>query len=355
MMDLYELVESIVVMLIGWIDQWVPDQLDFLISPTSIHAYVVLGMAAVILVICLLNVVVMIWIERKFIARLMDRRGPTEVGFMGFLQNVADGLKLFLKEVITPQGVDRWVYVMALVLYIGSSITVLALVPMSDRFFMANVEGGLFMIFAIFTLAPFFIFIAGWSQNNKYSLIGGMRSAAQMISYEIPLMLSVIGVILMAGSLSISAIVNAQSSIWFIIPSFIGFFVFIIGVLAEVERIPFDLPEAEAELVEGWTTEYGSIRFGLIMFVSYLRGYVGCALAVFLFFGGWLGPFTAYMPPEAWFLIKVYILFMILVWLRASAPRIRIDQLIQIGWKRLLPLAMLNIVIAVIFTTMGWI
>ncbi len=354
-MDLYEFIEYFITMVIGWIDQWVPSQLDFLIADTAIHAYVVLGMGAFIMVIALLNVVMMIWVERKFIARLMDRRGPTEVGFAGLLQNVADGLKLFLKEVIHPQGTDRFVYAMSLVLYIGSSVTVLALVPMSDRFFMADVQGGVFMIFAIFTLAPFFIFVAAWSQNNKFSLIGGMRSAAQMISYEIPLMLSVVGVVLMAGSLSISTIVHAQQSIWFIIPSFLGFFIFIIGMLAEVERTPFDLPEAEAELVEGWTTEFGSIRFGLIMFVAYLRGYVGCALAVFLFFGGWNGVLLEYIPPEVWFMGKVYILFMIWVWLRASVPRIRIDQLLEIGWKRLLPLAFVNIIVAVIFFEMGWI
>ncbi|MCK4756893.1 MAG: NADH-quinone oxidoreductase subunit NuoH [Thermoplasmata archaeon] len=352
-MDLYGFVECLVTKVTGWVDTWLPSQLSFLTSPTSIHALVVLLMAALILVIVLLNVVMMIWVERKFIARLMDRRGPTEVGFAGLLQNVADGLKLFLKEVITPRGVDRSSYVISIALYIGSSVVVLALIPLSDRFFMADVDGGIFMIFAIYTLAPFFIFIAGWSQNNKYSLIGGMRSAAQMISYEIPLMLSTVGVILMAGSLSISVIVEAQQSMWFVIPSFLGFIIFLIGVLAEVERIPFDLPEAEAELVEGWTTEYGGIRFGLIMFTSYLRGYVGCALATFLFLGGWNGPFTQYIPPEAWFMLKVYILFMLLVWLRASAPRIRIDQLLQIGWKRLLPLAMLNIVIAVVLLSLG--
>lgn len=351
-MVLYDFLYDLLAGFATWADGFLPSQLDFLISPTVLHAATVLAQVVLVLVIALVNVIMMIWVERKFFARIMDRRGPTEVGFMGLLQNIADALKLFTKEVITPKSADKKAYLIAPIIYIATSLMVLAILPMSDRLFITEVEGGLLLLFAIFTLAPFLIFIAAWAQNNKYCLIGGMRSAAQMISYEIPLMLSVVGVILIVGSFSIAEIVNAQTSYWFIIPQFLGFFIFLIGVLAEVERIPFDLPEAEAELVEGWTTEYGSIRFGLIMFTAYIRGYVGCALAVTLFLGGWNGPF---LPPEVWFFIKVYIVFILFVWIRSASPRIRIDQLLNLGWKRLLPLALVNIVIAVVLVTVGWV
>jgi NADH-quinone oxidoreductase subunit H len=349
-MGLYDFIYDFLAGLAAWTDTFLPSQLDFIISPTALHAATVLAEAVLILVIALLNVIMMIWVERKFIARLMDRRGPTQVGFAGLLQNIADALKLFTKEVITPEDADKRAYIIAPIIYIGTSVIVLAIIPLSENFVVANVEGGLLLLFAIFTLAPFLLFVASWAQNNKYCLIGGMRSAAQMISYEVPLMLSVVGVVIMVGSFSITEIVSAQNNYWFIIPQFLGFIIFLIGVLAEVERIPFDLPEAEAELVEGWTTEYGGIRFGLIMFTEYLRGYVGCALAVTLFLGGWNGPF---LPPEAWFFIKVYIVFMVFIWVRASAPRIRIDQLLNVGWKRLLPLALINIVIAVALVAAG--
>ena len=211
---------------------------------------------------------------------------------------------------------------------------------------------GALFAFAAFAIAPFSILLAGWSSNNKYTLIGGMRSAAQMMSYEIPLLLAVASVFLLAGDFGFVGIVEAQADIWFAIPLFIGFIVFLVCMAAEVEVTPFDLPEAEAELVEGWTTEYCGMRFGFFMMTSYLRGYAGGALATALFLGGWNGP--AIIPDEIWFLIKAYIVFVVIEWMRWSLPRVRVDQILNLGWKRLLPLAMVNLLIAAGLKTMGW-
>ena len=208
-------------------------------------------------------------------------------------------------------------------------------------------------LLAAFAIAPFAILLAGWSSNNKYTLIGGMRSAAQMMSYEIPLILCAASVFLLAGSFNFSDIVDAQSNIWFLIPLFIGFVVFLVCLIAEVEIIPFDLPEAEAELVEGWTTEYGGMKFGLFYMTTAIRSYAGGALATAFFLGGWHGP--AFIPDEIWFLIKAYIVFTVFMWLTWSVPRVRIDQMLGFGWKRLLPLAVLNLLIAASLKTGGWI
>jgi len=205
---------------------------------------------------------------------------------------------------------------------------------------------------AAFSIAPFAILLAGWSSNNKYTLIGGMRSAAQMMSYEIPLILCAASVFLLAGSFNFVDIVDAQHDIWFLIPLFIGFVVFLVCLIAEVEIIPFDLPEAEAELVEGWTTEYGGMRFGLFYMTTAVRSYAGGALATAFFLGGWQGP--SFIPDEIWFLIKAYIVYTVFMWLTWSVPRVRIDQMLGLGWKRLLPLAMLNLLIAAALKSGGW-
>ena len=356
-MDLYQFTEGIVSWLVGIVN-WILNWLGFhgiagwLGSPDVIRFLTLLGESIVLLVVGFIVAITMIWQERKTLGRLMDRRGAMVVGPVGYFQNIADGLKTLLKEYIIPEKADKTPYNWAPVIMIGSSILLLVAIPLSDRFYMSDLDVGLLFIFAVFSITPFAILLGGWASNNKYSLIGGMRSAAQLISCEIPLLLSMVGVVLLAGSLNIGDIVEAQaSSIWFIIPQFIGFIVFMIAIVAEVERIPFDLPEAEAELVEGWWTEYGGIRFGLLMLAEYFRGYAGAAVGVLLFLGGWSGPF---LPPEAWFLIKVFIVFFVFIWIRGSLTRVRIDQILNIGWKSLLPLAMINIVIAVAVKTLGW-
>ncbi len=356
-MDLYQFTEGIVtwlVSIVNWVLNWIGlnGLANWLGGPDVIKFLTLLGESVVLLLVGFIVAITMIWQERKTLGRLMDRRGAMVVGPAGYFQNIADGLKTLLKEYIVPDKADRTVYDWAPVIMIGSSILLLVAIPLSDRFYMSNLDAGLLFIFAVFSITPFAILLGGWASNNKYTLIGGMRSAAQLISYEIPLLLSLVGVVLLAGSLNIGDIVNAQSdSTWFIIPQFIGFIVFMITIVAEVERIPFDLPEAEAELVEGWWTEYGGMRFGLLMLAEYFRGYAGAAVAVLLFFGGWNGPF---LPAEIWFMLKVFIVFFVFIWLRGSLTRVRIDQVLNIGWKRLLPLAMVNLVIAVAVKTLGW-
>lgn len=356
-MDLYGFTEGIVRWLVGIVSYFV-DWLGFhgfagwIESPGVVQFLTIFGGALIVFIVGFLIAITMIWQERKTLGRLMDRRGAMVVGPAGYFQNIADGLKTFLKEIIIPEKADRKGYNWAPVIIIGTSVLLIGLVPMSDRFYICDLDGGLILIFAVFSITPFAILIGGWASNNKYSLIGGMRSAAQLISYEVPLLLSLVGVVVLTGSLNLGEIVRAQQeSIWFVIPQFIGFIVFLVTIVAEVERIPFDLPEAEAELVEGWWTEYGGMRFGLIMLAEYIRGYAGAAVAVLLFLGGWSGPF---LPPEIWFLIKVFIVFFVFIWIRGSLTRVRIDQILNIGWKRLIPLSMVNIVIAVVIKSMGW-
>ncbi|MEM2944586.1 MAG: NADH-quinone oxidoreductase subunit NuoH [Methanomassiliicoccales archaeon] len=356
-MDIYGFTEMIVDWLVGIISYFI-DWLGFhrfaswLESQSVIDFLTILGVALILFIVGFLIAITMIWQERKTLGRLMDRRGAMVVGPAGYFQNIADGLKTFLKEIIIPEKADKKGYNWSPIIIIGSSILLIGLIPISERFYLADLDGGLIFLFAIFSITPFAILIGGWASNNKYSLIGGMRSAAQLISYEVPLLLSIVGVVILAGSLNLSDIVRAQQeSIWFVIPQFIGFVIFLITIVAEVERIPFDLPEAEAELVEGWWTEYGGMRFGLLMLAEYFRGYAGAAVGVLLFLGGWNGPI---LPPEIWFLIKVFIVFFVFIWIRGSLTRVRIDQILNIGWKRLIPLSLINILIAVLIKSMGW-
>ncbi|MFP4545898.1 MAG: NADH-quinone oxidoreductase subunit NuoH [Methanomassiliicoccales archaeon] len=354
-MDLYTFTEGIVswlVSIINYIIDWLGlhGLADWLGSPDVIAFLTYFGQATIILGVGMIIAITMIWQERKTLGRLMDRRA-TRVGPLGYFQQIADGLKTFLKEIILPEKAWEGGYNWAPVILIGSSVLLVGILPISDRVFLIDTAAGLILLFAVFSLAPFAIIIGGWAANNKYTLIGGMRSAAQLISYEIPLLLSIAGVVLLAGSLNFGEIVEAQQNAWYIIPQIVGFIVFMIAMNAEVERIPFDLPEAEAELVEGWGTEYGGLRFGLIMLAGYLRGYAGAAIATILFLGGWNGP---WLPPEAWFLIKVFIIFFVWIWVRGSLPRVRTDQILNIGWRRLLPLAIVNLVIAVVLKSVGW-
>ena len=333
---------------------------DLAASHGNIAVFAILLEGIVIVVIALINVLNFIWLDRKFMGRMFDFYGPYYVGYRigGWLQNLADGIKLFVKEIIVPAKADRIGFLVAPVIFVASSVLALATIPLGRDFSIATnpsgggVPAGVLIAFAAFAIAPFAILVAGWSSNNKYTLIGGLRSAAQMMSYEIPMLLTVASVLLLAGSFSFFDVIDAQRNIWFAIPLFLGFIVFLTCLVAEVEIQPFDLPEAEAELVEGWTTEYCGMRFGLFMMTSYLRGYVGGALATALFLGGWHGP--AIIPDPIWFLIKAYIVFVIIEWMRWSVPRVRVDQILNIGWKRLLPLAVLNLLIAATFKTLGW-
>jgi len=326
----------------------------FLMSYEVMNIFALILMVVVIFAVGFVINLTMIWQERKVLGRMMDRRA-TQIGPLGYLQCLADGLKTFLKEDITPKKADKKGYMWALSIVIGTSVLIACMIPLSDRWFIVDYGAGLLIIFGLFAIAPLMILVAGWSQNNKYALLGGMRAAAQMISYEIPMLIIFASVALMAGSFNINAIVHAQfDTMWFIIPQALGFVIFIVAAIAEAERIPFDLPEAEAELVEGWQTEYSGMKWGLIMLADYFRGYTACALGVIMFLGGWMLPGIGAGPvPELVFLLKVFAVFFIFIWVRAAHCRVRTDQILNLGWKYLLPLSVVNLMIVVIIMMGG--
>jgi NADH-quinone oxidoreductase subunit H len=316
----------------------------------------------IMIVFFLVNLLIVLWIERKLYARIQDRRGiqlpviPGRKIGTGFWQNLADGLKLFQKETVVPKAADKWMYHVSIVIFVSSTVIVFAVLPFSEGFFVANLDLGLLFLLAAFSLAPMAILIGGWASNNKYTLIGGMRSAAMMISYEIPMLLCVVGVVVLSGTLNPVEMVRQQQTTlifglesWYFIPQILGLIVFTIAVVAELERLPFDLPEAEGELVE--TTEFGGIRYGFIFMIKWLRAFAVAALIALLYFGGWSGPI---LPQEFWFLIKTWIIFVFFVFVSWSLPRVRTDQILDIGWRILIPLAILNIFIAVGLKMLGW-
>ena len=409
-------------------------------------------MAVTVFGIVMGTILALLWIERKFFARIMDRRGATmairslwvgeggehvdwydELPFgtgkpirwlnsllndtfgnssdyetvhrtkdrgyhgiwwmlPGLIQNVADGMKFMTKEWMVPKKADKFIFEVAPFIIITSTVMIYAFIPLSSNIFAANPEVSLIFLMAIFGIAPLGVFFAGWSSNNKYTLLGGIRSAAQLTAYEIPLLVTVLGVAVLAGSLNIVEIVEFQisSGAWniFLLP--LGAALFLVTMVAEVERIPFDMPEAEAELVEGWWTEYGGMRWGLMFASEYLRCYAACLLFAIFFLGGWETPFgdtivavlpyqdmvlaaisagllglaigmrseypvllapiptlfISVFPPTGWLLIKAWVLFAVFVWIRASLHRIRTDQILEFGWRWLLPLSLVNLAIA---------
>jgi len=323
----------------------------WLISDQVVNVFALLLFMLIIFLVVFVGTLLSLWEERKVLGRMMDRRG-TQVGLKGFLQCVADGLKTFMKENVVPKKVDKMTYMWTVSLVIGTSVLIACMIPLSDRWFVVSYDTGLLIIMALFALAPFFILVSGWAQNNKYSLIGGMRAAELMISYEIPMLILIGTVILMAGSFNISDIVHAQyDTVWYFIPQVIGMITFFWCSIAESERVPFDLAEAEAELVEGWQTEYAGMKWGLIMLADYFRGYVACAMGVILYFGGWMLPGIGDLNnamPEIVFLLKTWLMFFMMIWVRATLARVRTDQILNIGWKIFTPLAVINLLIVVL-------
>lgn len=350
---------EIILGLIGWlvnifVPSWGPAD-SILLSQGLLNALAVILEVVVIFAVGFVVNLTMIWEERKILGRLMDRRA-TRIGPLGYFQCLADGLKTFMKENISPKAVDHKIYWTSLVLIIGSSVLIACMVPLSSRWYIVDYDAGLLIIFGLFALAPFFILCSGWSQNNKYSLIGGMRAAELMISYEVPMLIMLASVCLMSGTYSIGGIVEAQfDKCWYIVPQIIGFFAFLIAAIAESERVPFDLSEAEAELVEGWQTEYAGMKWGLIMLGDYFRGYVACAFVVILYLGGWMLPVLGNTAvPELIFIAKVCVVFALFVWARGTFPRVRTDQILNIGWKLLMPMAVINFVLVVVMKMAGW-
>jgi NADH-quinone oxidoreductase subunit H len=292
--------------------------------------------------------------ERRAVARLQGRLGPNRVGPAGLFQPIADGVKLVLKEQLTPRDAVLPLYWIAPAISGVVAFLSFAVIPVGPAFdvgdrtvqpWLADVSIGILYILAITSLGIYGIVLGGWASGNKYSLIGAIRSSAQMISYELSLGLSVLGVVMMAGTLSLTQIVDAQKQVWFLIPQALGAIVYFIAGIAETNRAPFDLPEAEQDLVAGYHTEYSGLRFTLYFMAEYINMITVSAIATTLFLGGWWGPFA---PGPWWFLIKVAALLFVYIWLRATLPRLRYDQLMRFGWLVLLPLAVLNVVVTAV-------
>ncbi len=307
-----------------------------------------------IFIVVFVCTLISLWMERKCLGRMMDRRG-TMVGLKGFLQCVADGLKTFMKENTIPKKVDKMTYMWCVSLIVGVSVLVACMIPLSQRWFVVDYGSGLLIVMAFYALAPFFILVSGWAQNNKYSLIGGMRAAELMISYEVPMLIMIGTTALLAGSVNIGDIVNAQNeTMWYFIPQIIGFITFFFCATAEAERTPFDIAEAEAELVEGWQTEYAGMKWGLIMLADYFRGYVSCAMVAIMYLGGWTLPYIGdTFMPELIFLAKAWFVFFLMILVRCALARVRTDQILNIGWKVFMPLSVINLVIAILLKTGG--
>lgn len=284
----------------------------------------------------------LIWLERRLLALVQDRYGPNRVGPFGLGQVIADAVKMFFKEDWIPPFADRRVFVLAPALIMTTSLLSFAIVPVMPDVVVFDSSVGLLIFLAISSLGAYSIVLAGWSSNNKYALLGALRGAAQMLAYEVFMGLSLLGVVAMTGSFRLTDIVNAQAGMWNVIPQFVGFIIFFIAALAETHRLPFDLPEAESELVAGFHAEYSGLKFGMFFVAEYMGVTLMSAMMVLLFFGGWAGPF---LPPALWFIIKTYALISVFIIIRGSLPRPRYDQLVAFGWKYLLPLSLLNLLI----------
>lgn len=299
------------------------------------------------------------WVERKFTAKIQLRTGPMYAGKVeGILQNIADFFKLFFKETIIPDDVDKTTFVAVPLALMGIAGALVALIPLSPTTYIANPSVGAILAFAILGFSPLVVLLAGWASNSKYSFLGGLRALHQMVAYEIPLALSLVGTVLLAGALNLAplvpggpSIVTAQSKVWFIVLQPIGAAVFYIGALAEIERIPFDLPEADSEIVAGWQTEYTSMFFGTFWLIGFTRMYVLAGLFTTFFLGGWLGPTP--VPPEVWFVLKTTVVMLIMMLPRSIMPRLRIDLLLRAGWVRLLALSFLNILLTMVIVSFG--
>lgn len=302
--------------------------------------------------VCLLLLAAyLVWIERKFLARLQIRYGPNRAGKFGLLQPIADTIKMMTKEDTVPEAADRIIFMLAPAVVASSALLMFAVVPFGSPLTLwgkkiplviTDLNIGLLFVFALSALGVYGVALGGWASNSKYSLLGGIRGAAQMISYELSLGLSLVPIVMLAGSFSLVDIVQAQDKYPFILVQPVAFAIFIISAMAESKRIPFDLPEAENELGSGYHTEYSGMRFGLFFLGEYVHMQVLGALVAVLFLGGWRGPV---LPPFVWLFVKIVLVALIMIWIRGTLPRLRYDQLMALGWKVLIPLALINIMV----------
>lgn len=296
------------------------------------------------------------YVFRKLFADFGQRLGPNRLGPYGFFQFIADGLKLVAKEDIIPARVERWGFRLAPYLTFVPAVLAFSPLPFGNGLILTDVRVGLVLIFALAALAPLGEVVAGWASNNKYAMLGGLRAAAMDVSYEIPLLISAVAVMLLAGSASTQEIVTRQRELWFFVTQMLGLFVFLVALIGKVGVLPFDLPEAESELVAGYVTEYSGMRFAFFFLTMFANVFFIAALTVTLYFGGWLGPFGLDLPPALsfiWFFLKSGVLVFVVFWIWNSLPRVRIDQFLNINWKLLLPLSLLNLVITGLLVALG--
>lgn len=305
----------------------------------------------------------LIWLERKLVAWMQQRIGPNRTGPFGLLQPIADAVKLIIKENIFPSGVEKITYFLAPMMSMIPALAAFAVIPFGSpvrimgrtvNLQVADVNIGILYILALSSLAVYGAVLAGWSSNNKYSLLGGLRTSAQMISYELPIGLSVVSIVLLTGSLSLNEVVRSQAShgIWNIFPQFLGFIILLISYNAELNRAPFDLGEAESELVAGYHTEYSGFRFAMFYMGEYVNMVTVAALVTVLFLGGWQAPFGPEIP-LLWFLIKIFAFILLYMWVRATFPRVRYDQLMALGWKILVPASLANLAMTAVIIVLG--
>jgi len=290
------------------------------------------------------------YIERRLLAWFQWRMGPNRVGWLGLVQPIADGVKLLFKQELVPRKADRIVYFIAPALSFIAAFAIVSVIPITEHFYISDVNVAILLVLGLSSLGTYGLILSGWSSSSKYPFLGSLRSCAQMISYELSLALAVIGVVLLAGSFSLQSIVVQQQKLWFVIPQILGFLIFMVAGVAETNRAPFDLPEAENELVAGYHTEYSSMKFAMFFLGEYVAVINMSMLATVLFLGGWQGPliFGAGLPGLSalfWFLLKTSVIIFVFIWLRATLPRFRYDYLMKFGWLVLFPLALLNIVV----------
>jgi len=302
-----------------------------------------------LLVPVLVSVAMIVWLDRRVWAFVQKRQGPNVVGPFGLLQSLADALKYIFKEIIIPASSNKIIFILAPIITMTLALIAWAVIPFSESQVLANINVGILYIFAVSSLGVYGIIMGGWASNSKYPFLGAIRSAAQMVSYEVSIGIIIINVLLCVGSLNLNDIVMAQSNIWFIIPLFPMFVIFFISALAETNRPPFDLPEAEAELVAGYQTEYSGMMYAMFWLGEYANILLMCALGSILFLGGWLSPIDLYpfnlIPGAIWLIFKILLLFVLFALVKATVPRYRYDQLMRLGWKIFLPLSLTYVVL----------
>jgi NADH-quinone oxidoreductase subunit H len=308
-------------------------------SPTLQFLLIVVGILMAVMTIA----AALIWLERRLLALWQDRYGPNRVGPFGLIQVVADMVKIFFKEDWVPPFADKPVFILAPAIIMIAVLMSFAVIPFAPDLYVVDLNIGLLFFLGMSSLGVYSLVLAGWASNNKYSLLGGLRASAQMMAYEVFMGLSLMGVVMLAGTFSLREIVEAQRAIWFIVPQFLGFIIFLLAGIAETHRLPFDLPEAESEIIAGFHSEYSGLKFGMFFVGEYLGVTLISAMTVTLFLGGWLGP--DFLPPWIWFMLKTFVFIMLFILLRAGLPRPRYDQLMALGWKILLPLSLLNILV----------